>query len=118
MTMPAPHHDFVNAFVNAFRRMAMGLGQDYFRRMAMGLGQDYEGPLENTNQGTVLSRYPDGLGFFYGHAPSGNRRIDVRCEEGKWVVAVDGDPIPLRAAPDTLAAAEAAALAFIKANPL
>lgn len=74
---------------------------------------------------SVLSREPDGCGYYYGHVPGDPRRIDVARHQGpapldekgvelRWVVYVDGERFG-RAA--TLAEAEMMARKHLRENP-
>ena len=70
---------------------------------------------------SVLSREPDGVGYYYGYAPGDFRRIDVRRGpvDLLWRAFVAGERIgdaENRVWP-TKDAAEAAALAWMKDHP-
>ena len=79
--------------------------------------------MRRQRRGSWLSSIPDGVGFFYGWLPGDTRRIDVRFERaarhhlepgaatGWWVAYVAGEPV---GSGDTLAAAEVAAIAWMR----
>lgn len=72
---------------------------------------------------SILSELPDGFSFFYGFREGDSRRIDVRYEEeaepqlgSGWAAYVGGERLAVLCS--TKDAAEAAAIAWAKANPV
>jgi hypothetical protein len=64
---------------------------------------------------SILSKMPDGSRFYYGFIKPDMRRIDVRREYMRdWVLYIAGNQIGFYTTKD---AAEAAAIAWLKANP-
>ena len=64
--------------------------------------------------GSILSDREDGAGYFYGFAPGDYRQVNIRFEGPAWVAYVGGVPVGAYESKD---AAEAGAVAYIKANP-
>jgi hypothetical protein len=68
---------------------------------------------------TVLSKLPDGLGFYYGYIKGDRRRIDIRLEDlpgGEyWCVYIAGDLVDDTCT--TKEEAEREALEYLKTNP-
>lgn len=72
---------------------------------------------------SILSREPDGLGFFYGFVRGDRRRVDVRYEAfstdirefAGFVAYVDG--VAFQQIHSSIAEAECTAVDFIKSNP-
>ena len=66
------------------------------------------------SSGSILSDRMDGGNFYYGWYPDDNRQVNVRFEGPAWVAYVGGVPVGAYESKD---AAEAGAVAYIKANP-
>lgn len=67
-----------------------------YRNLVFGAPPDYVGPCYNPMPETsILSKFPDGVGYFYGYHDGAN--IDLcYVPGGKWQVLVNGDEIEVK----------------------